>query len=430
MPNEAGQICVIPEPPAAAASPGKPATPPPGDASLAGTTVLSVEALVQQVLARNPSLAQMVAAWEAASARYPQVTALDDPMFNTMFAPASIGSNAVEFGYRLEISQKLPFPGKRGLRGQNALAEASAARQDADDMRLQLVESARIAFYDYFLVYRAVGVNEESQRLLDSFRRNAQDRYERGPGSRQDVLQAEVEIGRQRERGLTLERMRKVAAARINTLLHLPPDAPLPPPPERLAGAETLPPAEVLRARALDQRPDLKALADRLSAEQASLALARKEFCPDFEVTAAYDTIMGNGPTRDLAPQVGLRLNLPVRRARRNGALAEAEARLAQRQAELARLTDQVYFQVQEAYEKVIESQQAMRLYEDTMLPAARKNVEAAQSAYTTGKIPFLSLIEAQRNLVMVRDRAYETLADYFRRRATLERMVGGPALK
>ena len=87
---------------------------------------LDVETLVQQVLARNPSVAQMAAASQAASARYPQVTSLDDPMFGTTVAPASIGSRDVEFGYRLEVSQKFPFPGKLPLRGQNALAEASA----------------------------------------------------------------------------------------------------------------------------------------------------------------------------------------------------------------------------------------------------------------------------------------------------------------
>jgi hypothetical protein len=46
-----------------------------------------------------------------------------------------------------------------------------------------------------------------------------------------------------------------------------------------------------------------------------------------------------------------------------------------------------------------------------------------------TAKIPFLSLIEAQRNLVNLRDRYYEAVADYFRRRATLDRVVGGPLL-
>src|SRR5262249_37458612 len=43
-----------------------------------GAAELSVDALVEQILARNPTVAQMTAAWQAASARYPQVTSLDD----------------------------------------------------------------------------------------------------------------------------------------------------------------------------------------------------------------------------------------------------------------------------------------------------------------------------------------------------------------
>ena len=66
---------------------------------------LTADALVEQVLQRHPSLAQMTAAWQAASARYPQVIALEDPMLGTALAPASIGSNDVEFGYRVEIAQ-------------------------------------------------------------------------------------------------------------------------------------------------------------------------------------------------------------------------------------------------------------------------------------------------------------------------------------
>jgi hypothetical protein len=53
--------------------------------------------------------------------------------------------------------------------------------------------------------------------------------------------------------------------------------------------------------------------------------------------------------------------------------------------------------------------------------------VEAARSAYATAKVPFLGLIEAQRSRVNLRDRYDESTADYFRRRATLERASGGP---
>lgn len=398
----------------------------PEPASLPDMTELSESALIEQVLARNPSLAQMIAVWRAAAARYPQVVSFDDPMFGFVAAPGSIGSNAVDFGYRLELSQKLPYFGKRSLRGDNARAEANAACHDIDDMRLQLVEAARGALAEYYLVARALAVNDEGLRLLQSFRDRAKDRYEKVPGANeQDVLQADVELGRQDQRRVTLERMREVAVARINTLLHLPPDNPLPPPPAELSRGDPLSDAAALRTLALVQRPDVRALQDRLRAEEALLALAEREFYPDFEVSAAYDTIMGNGPARDLAPQAGVRLNVPLRRARREGAVTEAAAKVAARRAELARLTDQVNFQVQEAHAQVRESERVVRLFEERLMPAARANVNAAESSYMGGRIPFLSLIEAQRNVVELRDRHYEAVAEWTRRRAALDRATG-----
>jgi outer membrane protein TolC len=388
---------------------------------------LSVAALVADVLARNPSLAQMVAAWQAASARYPQARALDDPLLSTMLAPASFGSNAVEAGYRIEVSQKIPFPGKLRLRGQGALAEASAAQNDVDDMRVELIEAAKHAFYEYYLAERALAVNEEALRLLGEFKQSAAARYKTGQAPQQDILQAEVEIGRQQERAVALERMRNVAIARLNTLRSLPPDEPLAPSPQALKVFPGLPIAASLRDLAMARRSDLKALQARLAAQENSLKLALRECYPDVEVAAAYDTIMGNGGMRDLAPQVGVRLNLPVRLARRNAAVAEAHAKVSQKQAEYASRVNQVQFQVQEAYEQLVESERVLGLYEKTILPAAEENVKAAQTAYVTGKTPFLSLIEAQRNLVNLRDLNYEATADYFRRFATLERVTGGP---
>src|SRR5262249_32328559 len=123
----------------------------------------------------------------------------------------------------------------------------------------------------------------------------------------------------------------------------------------------------------------------------------------------------------------GVKFNLPVRLGRRHAAVAEAQAKIAQRRAELDRLTNQVNFEVQQAYEQVRESARAVRLYRSEILPAARKNWRNAQDEYKVGKIPFLSLTEAQRNVIGLQDRYYEAVADYFRRRATLERVIGGP---
>jgi outer membrane protein TolC len=395
-----------------------------------GQNELSVDALVQQVLARNPSLEQMIAAWQAASARYPQVTSLEDPMFAGTVGPGTIAPDdrGVEFAWRLEISQKLPYPGKLKLRGENALAEASAAGRDVDDMRLQLAESAGSAFYDYFLSDRALAVNKDSLELLRRLRENARSRYATNLAPEQDMLQADVEIGKEEDRRLELEQMRQIAVARINTLMHVAPDNPLPLPPKELDISVKLPDAQMLRERALARRPDLQALADRIAAEEAALELARKEYYPDFEPFFMYDRFMGNvTDNRDLATMLGVRMNLPVYRGRRDGAVAEAEARLAQRRAELARLTDQVNLQIQEAYARVQKSDKSVHLYQEKILPAAEKNIKSAQADYLNSKVPFLSLVEAQRNAVTLRDRYYEVLADYFRRRAELDRAVGGP---
>jgi outer membrane protein TolC len=399
-------------------------------APFAGMSELSLEVLVQEVLARNPSLAQMAAAWQAASARYPQVTSLEDPMVGGTIGPETFAPDdkGVEFAYRLEISQKLPFPGKLRLRGENALAEASAAGHDVEDVRLQLIESAQDAFYEYYLVQRALEVNTESLQLWQQAKKDAESRFVTGKVDEQDVLQTDVEIGRERERRLTLEELRQIAIARINMLMHLPPDNTLPPPPKEVGLAEELPGAEILRATALTRRPDLLALANRIAAEQAALGLAQKEFYPDFEPFIMYDRFMGNmADNRDLATMLGVKFNVPVYRARRYSAVGEARARIAQRQAELARQTDQVNFQVQEAYEKVQKSEKAVRLYKDTILPAAELNAKAARSAYLAGKITATARTEAERNLVSLRDRSFEAIADYFRRRATLERVVGTP---
>jgi cobalt-zinc-cadmium efflux system outer membrane protein len=385
--------------------------------------------LIEAVLLRNPTLDQMTAAWRAAAARYPQVTSLDDPRVGGYVGPGSIGSPNVDFAYRVEVSQAFPYPGKRQLKGENALREADAAGADVENTRLQLVEAARSALADYFLVTQATDVGEENLKLLQRFHRDALSQFRVGKVSLQDSLQAEVAIARQRERLVTFERQRKVAQARLNTLMHLPPDHPLPPPPKKLDAASPLAPIAKLRERAIHQRPDIRAVMQRVAAEEASVALAMKEYKPDFEAMAAYDA-WWQSPERALRPMVGLRANLPVRFARRSGAVQEAEARLAQRRAELARLTDRVQFETQEAFEQVRESERVLELFEKTTLPAARRNVELAISEYAVNKVTFLSLIEAQRNLVELRDRYYEVMAELLRRQAALERVTGGPVAK
>lgn len=389
-----------------------------------GKEELPIDSLIQAVLARNPTLAQMVATWQAVQARYPQAISLDDPILDTTLAPAGLGTTGdAANGYRIAGWQKLPWRGKLKLRGQTVQAQAQAAANDVDDLRLQLIESAKIAFYDYYWVARALEINEENLRLLRKFRRDAEFRYTNGQAPQQDILQADVEIGRQEKRNYTLERLRLVAVARINTLLNRDPDVPLPPPPQTIDIRDGLPDVAQLRAAAQARRPDLRALTNRIQAEEAALALAYKEFYPDFDLMAGYDAFWVEPGLR---PQVALRMNLPVRLARRRAAVWEAKAKIAERRAEWSRQVNQMNYEINQAYAQVVENKKAGWLYKQEVVPKAELNVQSAETSYQTGKIPFLTLVEAERDVIRLKDDYFQFVAEYYRRLATLERVAGG----
>ncbi len=383
---------------------------------------LEMEPLVAEVLSRHPDIRSAIAAWRAAAERCPQEISLDDPMFGLMLGPGSWGSDEVETAYTLEASQKIPWPGKRQLRGNIARAQANAAFYTIDEQRLRIAEATRLAYAQYFLAHRQLVVLAESTSLLGDFRQIAMTKYESAEVQQQDVLIADVELAELARRRLELLRAERVAKARINTLLLVSPAASLPPPPESMPVTAALPPADELRILALEQRPELAAQAAQIRATRYSAALARKEFLPDTELVARYDAFWQEEPLR---PMVGMNVNVPVYKAKRRAAVREATAKTAEQQAAMEARINEITFLVDEAYQRVQESQQTVTVYQEQILPKAEHSVAAAQASYVAGRLDFLRLIESQRQLLAIQDRHYEAIAEHHQRLAELIRQVG-----
>lgn len=381
--------------------------------------------LVQEVLQRNPTLQVAWAAWAAAAELAPQASAFDDPMLQSMVAPSSFaGSSNVQSSYYVGIAQKLPWWGKRNLRGQVAQWEANAMALDSQEVELRLVETTRIAFTDYFVVMRELELNREIETVIEEFRNTAQVKYESNQVPQQDVLQAEVELGRLAARRVELEQLRLVTVARINTLLHRSPEMPLPPPPETLASDAVLPAVEELRESAVSRRPELAALDSRIQAEESALALACQEYYPDFELMGRYDRFWFDVEQR---AQMGLNVNIPLNRARRDASVREAEFRITKLQAEYQQQVDANRLEIETIVARIVESQRKLALYSDRILPAARANVESANAGYVAGTVDFLRVITAQRELIELREQYLQSIAELHRRVAELHRATGNP---
>lgn len=397
----------------------------PAESSAQGSDqTLALDALVAEVLAQNPSLTAAHAAWSAAANRYPQVVALDDPMLQTMFAPGSFAGNSpVQSSYYVGFAQKIPWHGKRELRGEMALWEANAAAWDTHETRLRLTLAAQVAYFDYYLVFQEQSLNRANLLILEDFRKTARSKYEANLVMAQDVSLAELELAKLRQREVELTQQGRVAIARINTLLHRTPQHPLPLPTAHLVIGQGSVDVDQLMQTALDQRPDLAALASRLQSEQNAAVLACKEYYPDFEFMGRYDAFWTDEEQRG---QVGMNMNVPLNRKRRSAAVDEALFRVSRLRAEHSQLTDTIREDVTTAALRLDQARSMAELYERQVLPAAEASLADAQAAYIAGSLDFLRLLAARRQLVDEQTGYQRALANYHRNLAELARAVGG----
>lgn len=387
-----------------------------------GATVLDRRALIEAVLARNPDIDAARAAWRRSLARIPQESAFDDPMVSYSMAPLSITGD-VPYGQRIEIEQKLPITNRRSLAAEVALAEAEAARDNTDAVRLRLAAMASTLFDDYYVADRALEVDAHHRSLLEQMRASAEAQYTAGRASQQDPLQADVELAMIDRERLMHETERKVVVAQINGLLHRDTGASLPPPPKQLLA----PVAAALDERALldtalRERPELRGQDARIRRGVAARTLADRVAWPDVGVMASYDSMWDMPEHRWM---VGVAVEVPLARGRRAAARDEAEAETDEARFMRERMADEIRVEVRTAIERVAEARAALALYEKRMLPAARAQVDAARAGFIADQNEFQAVITAERSLRHVTLDIERARADVHRRLAELDRAIG-----
>lgn len=389
----------------------------------AGGGVLDVDNLIAAVHARNPSLQAARAAWHEASQRFPQEISLQDPMLQSMIAPATLTSNSsVQSSYYLGLAQQIPWSGKRELRGQKALWEMNAKSSDSETVSLQLTSATRLAFFDDYLTHRELELNSRNVELMQDFRSTAKSKYEAAQVSQQDLSAADLELVKLQQQKLDLEKSRQIAIARINTLLHQRPDEPLPPPPKELAAIADLPEIATLREDAIQNRPELAALSARIQVEKNAIAIAMKEYYPDFELMTRYDSFWTDRVQRG---QLGMNMNIPIQKDRRAAAVREAQFRVQKMCSELAVQQDAVNEEVQMAFARVEASRNTVNLFKDQILSIAEVNLKTARAAYISGSIDFLRLMDARRQSTEQQIGYQRALTEYHRSNAELQRAIG-----
>ena len=175
--------------------------------------------LIAEALENNPEIKAALQEREAARQRIAPAEALDDPMLEAGVINAPLASSPFHREdmtmKMIGLSQRLPFPGKRGLRKEVASKDADAIEQGYHETVNRVVHDLKTAYFDLGLTQETIKLVQKNRQTLEHFLRIAEQRYQVGQGNQADVLKAQTQVSRMQDKLLGLEREQPVFEAEL-----------------------------------------------------------------------------------------------------------------------------------------------------------------------------------------------------------------------
>ncbi|THD07366.1 TolC family protein [Rhodanobacter lindaniclasticus] len=388
-------------------------------AASAAEAPLTLEAAVQQGLARAPQMEARAADGTAAREEAARAGQLPDPVLTFglanfpvtepgAFSLRSDGMTARTVGVMQAIPSRSARRAERDLAG----ARIDAAQADRVAAEQSVRERIADAWIDAWLVEQQrillADLHDEAALAV----RIAQARLRGGEGSAVDALAAQAELAALDNRLEAVAADRLAAQAGLQRWLGTPPGA--------LAATKDfsrLPVAAERLVSAIDQQAPLQAWAAREQLAQAALDQARAARRPDWSVSASYGR-RAPGLSDMVMLEVGVSLPLFTRNRQDRGISASQ----AQRDAVQADHEDARRAQ-REAVTRALAAwqgwEQQIARYRQTLLPLARDRAHIALAGYRGGG-PLQPWLDARRAEIELRLGYADALAAHARLWASL----------
>lgn len=385
---------------------------------------LSLSELIEEALESNPQIAAAKALWEARKARIDHVNVLDDPEigFDTWNIPNTLDLSRTR-NWIFFARQRFPAVGTLDLRAEAAETEAERVKAGIHITLRSIVASVKIAYAALYLGHKTIEMNAEHIDILKYFEEIAEIKYQTGTVLKQDVLKVRVALGRLENQKIILKQGLHTARAVLNTLLKRPPRSPLANP-EDLRLIDLSADSVVLLAKALEQRPELKAAKAAIQRSEQEIALAKLKLHPDYQVSVKR--FQNHGSLQPSGWGIAASINVPwFFSEKHDQRIQETQHLRTQQEWVYKNLKDQTRFSIDDLMMKIKTAEQSARLLRDNVIPQAESLLTSAELGYQTDQVDFLDLLENQRQLVRFRLEYFRALTLQNQEVARLEQVMG-----
>ena len=402
----------------------------PAQPSVLSDSNLSLDEAIGLALARSPNLALAELETEAFRQQPSQAGALSDPVLNVSVSPSPVHTARGTQRSQWSVQQAIPFPGKRRLRREVAELRADASAFETQAVRLDVVLNVRQAYARLFSLQQQLEVLHFFREEVESFEEAAAAQYEVGRGPQQALLRAQLEKNALGKRELGLRAAWHEAARDLARVLN---DPGLIRDTLRVVRPGTLEHLDAVDAFefALDQRPEFRAIEQAQAGADKAIGLARRAFYPDFTFQVTYSDIARRSPPLDPdgkdAIAVGAGIRLPIWRGTRRAMTQQREIERRRLDEQRRALEADVRIRVEELQHRIDLERQNLLLLSDGLVPQAEITRDATLAAYTTGRVAFIDLLDAERMLFELTLDEILSLERLHRTVASLHRVLGTP---
>jgi len=393
-------------------------------------TRLDLKQLIEEALTSNPELTAHQEGLKVYGERPAQEGALEDPRLT--IGVMSLPVDTFDFNQedmttkQVELMQRLPFPGKLGLKKEMATKEYLAASQGVEEKKLEIIKKVKTLYFDFYFVNKALEVTEKNRELLGTLTKITETKYSVGEGIQQDVLKAQVELSKVVEESITLKQQKETIKAELNSLLNRLPQSPLPDPPEIEITPASLS-LEKLQEIALTKSPRLKRLAQMIEKNKVAYSLAKKDYYPDFDVAVSYGQ-RNDSRLVDRADMVSATVSIPLPlwyKNKQDKKVEETHCSVNVAQAEHVAAKNEIFYRIKDLTAKEEKQKALLDLYRRGIIPQARQSLDSAIAGYRVNKVDFLTLLDNRMTLYNYEVFYHQTLADYEKNLAELEEVTG-----
>jgi outer membrane protein TolC len=364
---------------------------------------LRVEHVVRAARDQRPEIVAARARVTALSQRSRIVDALPDPMVMASIDHLPLSMMGADGS--LTVQQEFPFSRVRSRRARAATADARREAAEASRVKLDVELDAVNAYFMLLERRRMLAVLREldaSSRQLSAI---ASAHYAAAHGTQATVLRTTNEISRIQSEWRAQRSEAKAAEAMLNAAIRREPGLAVPalaPPP-----LDRAPPtlASAL-AKALAQRPELKAMRYQKQRAEAEVDVMKSMYSPMGLVRA--------GPAYTMSEGIGLMVmvgvSVPIWRDRLDAGVDEAHAMVTMASADIAAMRNMIRGEIAMARQQVIAARVRLRALRDEIGPRAKQTVDSALASYAATQTDAISVIEAVTTLWDVR--AEEVMAE------------------